>query len=246
MNFNILRCDSIDSTNTEAAKQARLGALEGLCILARRQTAGRGRHGRRWISDMDSGLYFSLILRPKIEPRFLPLITLMSGVAVHDTLKKFGLEPDIKWVNDILVADKKISGILAETVETQSGLAVVVGIGINLTSSNFPGEIAETATSIESETGLQKTPDEVVETLTGHLSDFYDILNKRQGPSEIIEHWRRRSSYFIGKNVRVTLGHSVIEGITDGLEESGSLRVKTSDGSVKIVQAGDVERLRIM
>ncbi len=154
MNINVLTFDTLDSTNTEALKQARLGADEGLCIVASEQTAGRGRHGRTWVSEKDAGLYFSIVLRPKLETKFLPLITLMTGVAVHDTLQEYGLKPDIKWVNDILVNEKKISGILAETAETSRGLAVIVGVGINIRSANYPDEIADTATSIEEQ--LQK------------------------------------------------------------------------------------------
>ena len=244
MNFNILRFDTIDSTNTEAAKQAKLGADEGLCIIARQQTAGRGRHGRTWISDQDSGLYFSVVLRPKLDPRYVPLITQMTGVALYDALQEFGLKPDIKWVNDILIGDKKISGILAETLDTPTGLAVVVGIGVNLTSRNFPDEIADTATSIEAETGKRIFPDDIAASLTRYLSYFYDMLAMDNGPTEIIYQWRRRSSYFSGKCVRVRVGGTVFDGTTDGLEENGALRVKTREGSVKIVQAGDVERLR--
>ena len=244
MNFNILRFDTVESTNTEAAKQAKLGADEGLCVIAQRQTAGRGRHGRTWVSEKDAGLYFSIVLRPKIDMRFLPLITLMTGVAVYDTLKDFSLKPDIKWVNDILVDDKKICGILSETLETPAGLAVVVGIGINLTSRNFPDEIADTATSIETVLSAPAAIENIESTLTRYLSYWYAILSDENGPAEILAEWRRRSSYFSGKSVRVTLENSYFDGVTDGLEENGALRVKTSDGSVKIVQAGDVERLR--
>ena len=228
MNINILRFDTIDSTNTEAANQARQGSGEGLCIIASQQTAGRGRHGRTWVSEKDSGLYFSIVLRPKIEARFLSLITLMAGVAVHDTLKEFGLKPDIKWVNDILIGHKKISGILAETVETSTGLAVVVGIGVNLTSRNFPDEIAETATSIDAESGKRISPDELAESLTGYLSYFYELLNGVDGTKEIVNLWRKRSTYFSGKLVRVSLDGKTFDGTTDGLEENGALRVKTA------------------
>lgn len=244
MNINILRYEKLDSTNTEAADQARLGADEGVCIIAIEQEAGRGRHGRTWVSEPGAGLYFSIILRPKIDAQFLPLITLMSGVAVHDALKEYGLTPDVKWVNDVLIGDDKICGILAETVETPTGMAVIVGIGINLKSSSFPDEIADTATSIEIETGKRVTPDEMAEILTRYLSCFYEILTDDDGAAAIVQHWRARSTYFSGKQVRVTLGGSTFEGITDGLEENGALRVKTNDGSVTIVQAGDVERLR--
>ncbi len=244
MNINILRYDTLDSTNTEAANHAKLGADEGLCVIAETQTAGRGRQGRKWISNPDSGLYFSILLRPRFEGKYLSLITLMAGIAVHDVLKEYGLKPDIKWVNDILIGDDKISGILAETVETKTGIAVVVGIGINLTSSSFPAEIAETATSIEIETGNIVDPDELAETLTRFLTYFYQILCGQNGTTEIIRHWKERSSYYSEKNVRVTLGGRTFDGITDGLEENGALRVKGSDGSVTIVQAGDVEKLR--
>src|SRR5688572_4775518 len=115
MNFTILRFDSINSTNTEAVNQAKRGAEEGLCVVARQQTAGRGRHGRTWISEKDAGLYFSIVLRPVIENRFFPLITLMTAIAVADTLKNiYKLETDIKWANDVHIKGKKISGILAE------------------------------------------------------------------------------------------------------------------------------------
>lgn len=244
MNITILRYPTLESTNTEAANQARNGAAEGVCVIADRQTAGRGRHGRNWVSAEGAGLYFSIVLRPKIEIRLLPLITLMTGIAVHDTLEDFGLRPDIKWVNDILIGDEKISGILAETVETPTGLAVIVGIGINLTSSSFPEEIAGTATSIEVETGNTVNASQLSERLTHYLSYFYEILNGHNGPAEIIDHWRRRSTYYSGKQVRVTLENTSFEGTTDGLEENGALRVKSAEGSVTIVQAGDVERLR--
>lgn len=252
MNFTILRFDTLDSTNSEAVREAKLGANEGLCIVAAQQTAGRGRHGRTWVSEKNSGLYFSVVLRPKLELKHLPLITLMTGIAVHDLLRDMGLRPDIKWVNDVLIGDRKICGILAETADTPAGLAVIVGIGVNLTSRNFPDEIAGTATSLEAETSTARVPvpeavavaTGILESLTKYIEYFYKILQGQAGPAEIIQHWRQRSTYFSGKPVRVTLPEGTIEGTTDGLEENGALRVKTSDGSVRIIQAGDVERLR--
>ncbi|MEP6849797.1 MAG: biotin--[acetyl-CoA-carboxylase] ligase [Acidobacteriota bacterium] len=244
MNFTILRFDALGSTNTEAINQARSGADEGLCVLARQQSAGRGRHGRTWISTTDSGLYFSIVLRPKIGAKFLPLLTLMAGVAVHDALGELAIEADIKWVNDVIVGEKKISGILAETTETSKGIAVIVGIGINLTSASFPAEIADTATSITDQTGLTLTPDQFAETLTKFLSYFYDILSGENGSREIIGEWKRRSSYFSGKSVRVVLENETFTGITDGLESNGALRIRRDNGNITVVQAGDVEKLR--
>lgn len=245
MNFTILNFDSIESTNTEAMNQAKRGADEGLCVVADRQTAGRGRHGRIWISEKNAGLYFSIVLRPKIEMRFLPLITLMSAIAVADSLREtFNLEPDIKWVNDIHIGEKKICGILAEMTETTKGAAVIVGIGINLKSSNFPAEIAEIATSLEAETGNEIKKDELLNSLARFLNYFYEILQSDGGAKIIVEEWSKRSSYALGKEVKVKLENETVFGVTDGLEENGALRVKTDSGEIRIVQAGDVENLR--
>ena len=245
MNFTILRFDSLESTNTEAINQAKRGADEGLCVIAKRQTAGRGRHGRIWISEENAGLYFSLVLRPKIETRFLPLITLMTAIAVSDTLVNLcALKPDIKWVNDIHINSKKICGILAEMTETPNGKAVIVGIGINLTSANFPAEIAVTATSIEAETNQKADREELLKSLTHFLNYNYEILQSEDGAKIIVEEWKKRSSYAFGKQVKVTLENEIIFGMTEGLEETGALRVKTDLGEIKIIQAGDVESLR--
>jgi BirA family biotin operon repressor/biotin-[acetyl-CoA-carboxylase] ligase len=244
MNFSLLTFDILESTNTEALEQARLGADEGVCVVARQQTAGRGRYGRTWISERDAGLYFSVILRPKINPRDLPLITLMAGVAVYETLAEFGITADIKWVNDILVNEKKIAGILAETTETGDGVAVVVGIGINLKSSSFSPDLITTATCIEDATSITVGRDELIEVLTRNLASFYEVLQSAEGTTKIIENWTQRSSYSSGKIVRAVLNSETITGVTDGLEENGALRIKRSDGSVTIVQAGDVEQVR--
>ena len=244
MKITVLRFDTVDSTNDEALKQARAGADEGVCIVARGQTAGRGRHGRSWASEKDDGLYFSIVLRPKLEPRFLPLITLMAGVAVHETLRELGLNPDIKWVNDILVDEKKIAGILAETAETPLGQAVIVGIGINIRTSNLPSALSETATSFEEHMPDKARGEFPIELLTKNLIHFYGGLKVAKGPKAIVDEWRKRSSYYTGKAVRVGLGGGRVEGITDGLEPDGSLRIKKPNGEVEIVRAGDVTRLR--
>lgn len=244
MNFTILRFETLASTNTEAMNQALRGVDEGLCVVAERQTAGRGRHGRVWVSPKDAGLYFSLVLRPQIAVRFLPLITLMSAVAVYETLKSFSLEPDIKWVNDIHVGGRKICGILAETCETPKGLAVIAGIGINLNSSNFPPEIAATATSIAAETGRAVDKETLLENLTRFLQEFYELLQSDSGAEKIRAEWMKRSSYASGKPVKVTLGNETIYGTTRGIEANGALRVETAAGEIRVINAGDVENLR--
>lgn len=245
MNYTILRFDEIDSTNTEALNQARRGAGEGLCVVARRQTAGRGRHGRAWVSEKDAGLFFSIVLRPPLEMRFLPLVTLMSAVAVHDALEAlYAVECDIKWVNDLHVRGKKICGVLAETCDSARGLAVVVGIGINLKSTNFPPEIADTATSVQIESSEAPDVETLLQKLTFFLSAFCDILYGANGAARIRDEWTRRSSYAFGKPVRVVLENETIQGITGGIEPNGALRVELDGGEMRIVTAGDVENLR--
>lgn len=245
MNFTILRFDELDSTNTEAVSQAKRGADEGLCIVAAQQTAGRGRHGRSWVSPENAGLYFSIVLRPKIEMKFLPLLTLMSAIAVSDVLREiYSLKPDIKWANDIHINDKKICGILAETAETAKGLAIIVGIGINLNSDAFPVELNEIATSIEAETGRKTDAEELLNSLTRFLNYFYEIFKSENGAKIILDEWKKRSSYAFGKEVKVKLGNEEFSGTTDGLEENGALRVQTENGGIRIISAGDVERLR--
>ena len=245
MNISILSFDSLPSTNTEAATQARKGAKEGLCVVAKQQTAGRGRHGRIWISPVNAGLYFSIVLRPKLETRLLPLLTLMSAAAVFDVLQKlYGLDPDIKWANDILVSEKKICGILAETMETKLGLTIIVGIGINLRSANFPPDIRETAASIEQETGQAPNLEDLLQGLTGELSNYYRKIHEKDGAAKIREAWTQRSSYAFGKEVSAVLETETIFGTTRGIEENGALRVETETGEIKIIHAGDVTKLR--
>jgi BirA family transcriptional regulator, biotin operon repressor / biotin---[acetyl-CoA-carboxylase] ligase len=241
MEFAVHRFETVGSTNTVAAEQAKNGAPEGYCVVARQQTAGRGRHGRTWISERGAGLYLSLVLRPLLPVEQLPLITLMAGVAAYDTFHHLGLSPDIKWVNDILLNERKVSGVLAETVETPIGNAVVLGIGINLTSGNIPSEMVSTATSLQDEGA---PIDSVEEVLLERLDDWYAVLTGEKGAGAIIQAWRQRSSYYSGKAVRITLHENVIEGITDGLEPNGALRVRSHDGVHTIVHAGEVERLR--
>ena len=240
----ILCFDSLDSTNLEAMRQAKAGAAEGLCIVAREQTRGRGRLDRSWQSPPDAGLYLSLLLRPTFALPAWPLITLMAALAVRDALvKTCGVSADIKWPNDLCVNDKKLCGILAETLDTSAGGAVVLGIGINLTSEILPLVPSE-ATSIESVTGEKPHRERVLDGLLKSIAGKYELLNDAEGREHIIREWCAHSSYAIGRRVRVILGDETFEGTTRGLESDGALRVETAAGRMKLVRAGDVTALR--
>jgi BirA family biotin operon repressor/biotin-[acetyl-CoA-carboxylase] ligase len=168
----------------------------------------------------------------------------MTGIAVYEMLAELGLDPDIKWVNDVHIDGKKICGILAETTETANGVAVVVGIGINLSSDSFPPYLSASSTSIDAETGKALKREDLINSLSGSLNRFYQVLTRDGGPAEIVREWRQRSSYFSGKKVRVVLEKETIFGVTEGLEENGALRVRQADGALIVIQAGDVEQIR--
>lgn len=241
----ILHFDSIDSTNLEAMRQAKAGAPEGLCIVGREQTAGRGRLDRSWQSPKDAGLYFSIVLRPQLEMNAWPLITLMVALAVTDALMAAcDLRADIKWPNDVCVNDLKLCGILAETVETEAGPAAIVGIGINLNADSLPATVRDLATSVESSTGVRPDGARILGELLKSIGVRYDLLQSPQGREHTLREWCASSSYAIGRQVRVALGSETFEGTTRGLESDGALRVETTGGKMRIVRAGDVTALR--
>ena len=227
----ILRFDSIDSTNLEAVRQARVGAAEGLCIVAREQTLGRGRLDRSWQSPRDAGLYFSIVLRPQLEMNAWPLLTLMAATAVCDALMKTcGLRADIKWPNDLCADDRKLCGILAETVDTEAGPAAIVGIGINLKADSLPATVSDLATSVETATGQKPDSAQVLNELLKAIGERYELLQSPLGGEHTIREWCANSSYAIGRQVRVALERDTFEGNTRGLESDGALRVETADG----------------
>jgi BirA family biotin operon repressor/biotin-[acetyl-CoA-carboxylase] ligase len=241
----ILRFDSLASTNTEAARQALRGAPEGLCIVAREQTAGRGRQERVWISPADAGLYCSVLLRPRIEQSAWSLLTLMAAVAVHDALlDACALRTDIKWPNDIYANERKLCGILAEMVETAGAhRACVIGIGVNLSDRAFPEELRDTATSVEALTGKAVEAEELLTALLKAVAVRYETLEGTEGRALTLRAWTERSSYPEGRRVRVALAGEILEGTTRGLEPDGALRVETSEG-IRIIRAGDVTTIR--
>jgi BirA family biotin operon repressor/biotin-[acetyl-CoA-carboxylase] ligase len=244
-NPQIIRYESLPSTNTEAVRLAAQGAAEGLCVVADEQTAGRGRLQRTWVSPKGAGLYFSTLLRPTIPVDRWSLITFMTALAVNDALRAAcDLETDIKWPNDLLAGERKICGILAEAIETEKGRAVVVGIGVNLTKEAFPPTLVEVAISVEEVTTKPPEREVLLTALLQAFSSWYSMLQENGGQQHILEAWASRSSYAKGRQVSVTNGVEVISGITRGLESDGALRVETGKDGIRIVRAGDVTSLR--
>lgn len=241
----VLRFESLPSTNTELSRLASEGAEEGVSVVADEQTAGRGRLQRAWSSPKGAGLYFSILLRPKIATNYWPLITMMAAVAVYDALgEACRLQADIKWPNDLLSGERKICGILAESIETPSGRAVIVGIGINLTENAYPSELADVATSISEATGRPVDREAILAGLLRWLTHWYSLLNESALPESIVSAWSSRSSYAFGRLVQVTNGNEVWQGTTCGIERDGALRLRTAGDEIKLIRAGDVHRVR--
>lgn len=217
------------------------GAPEGLCVVASEQTAGRGRLERQWVSPKNAGLYFSIVLRPTLEQRSLPLITLMASLAVRDALADAcKLQTDIKWPNDVLANGRKLCGILAEMIDTSIGRAVIAGIGINLTRNSFPADLQATATSVEDVTGKPPNVDDVLDSLLSALAKRYEVLQSLGGATKTVAEWSNASSFAQGKAIRIVNGGEVLEGITRGLEPDGALRLELAEGEIRIVRSGDV------
>lgn len=230
-----------DSTNRIAMELAQSAEPEGAVILAEEQTAGRGRAGRSWHSEKASGIYTSILLRPKISPVQAPLLTMMAGLSARSAIQaQTGLEVDLKWPNDLMLNGKKLGGILTEMyADTTMVRFVVVGIGLNVNQEKFPGELASTAISLRSASGKSQSRMELLARL---LREFESDYNRflREGAKSVTDRFVQASSYAVGKKVRVTSGSESYTGITSGLAPEGMLKVQRDDGQVVTVIAGDV------
>lgn len=244
MEIRVIKYDTLPSTNFEARSQAENGAQEGLCIVAEDQTAGYGRHGNAWTSARLGGLYLSIVLRPSFPKAFWGLINLAAALATAKVLRDlYSITSDIKWPNDILVGEKKISGILSETVTGASEQAVILGLGINRKSDHLTGELADSTTSIQGVCGNEGDYEELIEATVREVGRHYERLTDHGSRMRLLEEWCESSSYASGKRVRALVNKRRIEGTTDGLDEHGGLWIKTSDGPV-LVNAGEVRSLR--
>jgi BirA family biotin operon repressor/biotin-[acetyl-CoA-carboxylase] ligase len=222
----------------DAAKQAiREGVREGTVIIADCQTAGRGRLGREWLSPPQSSILLSIILYPL--PEQLPRLTIAACLAVAKSIEKVsGLEPTIKWPNDVLIAGKKVSGILIESDAhgDRVNYAIVgIALNVNFDPTSIP-EISETATSLKQILGREVSRREVLIVLLDEFEALYSAL--RHG-EPIDREWRRRLET-LGKNISVRCGDEIQEGVAEGVDEDGNLLLRHSDGSLVTIAAGDV------
>jgi len=233
-----------ESTNTLAMQAASLGAAEGTVFLADQQTAGRGRNGHAWHSEASSAILASIILRPQISPSQALWLSLMTGVAVHDAiLRTCGIDCDLRWPNDLLIFRKKVCRVLIEIAADAEQLRfAVVGIGINVNQKVFPADISKLATSIQIETGKTWSRTELLSSLLGSLQREYQAVLAVNGTTALLRKVESISTFVRSKRVHVDEAGGY-EGITDGLDERGFLRVRTTSG-IRTVLAGGVRDAR--
>lgn len=239
---NIIAHDSVDSTMDEAFHLGMDGAVEGTIICAETQTKGRGRLGRSWMSPKGKGIYFSLILRPRLSPNQMPQLTLMAAVSIAQAIKKnVGVAVAIKWPNDLLIDGKKVAGILTELrAEVDQMKFVVLGVGINVNSS--ASQLIETATSLKTSSGNTIDRVELLQEVLSHLERWYQSIHKGDF-SKVLAVWRELSCT-LHQRVRVTDGYGAIEGVAVDLDHDGALLIKQDDGKIIRRLAGDVIQLR--
>lgn len=238
----IFHYEVVTSTMDIAFDLGLKGEPEGSIILAEGQQKGRGRMGRNWISPKGKGIYLSLILRPKLLPNEAAKLTLLSGVAVSEAIRKItGLSCLIKWPNDILIRDKKVGGILTElSAETDQVKFVILGIGINVNTRK--ALLPKEATSLKEEMGDSVSRVELARQIIKEIEEFY-LLFEREGFNPILKQWKHLSST-IGKRIKVTSLKEIIEGEAIGIDNHGALLVRKDSGFMAKVISGDVVRVR--
>lgn len=233
--------DEIDSTNIYAKKLGEEANSHGTLVVADRQIQGKGRRGRDWISPKGSGIWMTLILKPNLNPAQASMITLVAGLSVSSAINTlYSVQSFIKWPNDIVINGKKICGILTEmSTEFDYINHLVVGIGINVNTEEFPGELKNIATSITKECGKTILRSELISAIMKEFEFYYNIFMKTSNLEKLMEDYNER---LVSKDRDVVIieAGSKYEARALGINKSGELRIKTKDGEEKNVFSGEV------
>lgn len=239
---NVFYYDRVDSTNREAKELASAGAPSGSLVVAEEQAGGKGRLGKGWFSPWGMGIWCSVILRPDVNIGQAHLITMLTAVAVASAVEKdLGVKPGIKWPNDLLVDGKKICGILTEMsaeMENISYLVVGLGINANIPSSAFPGELKDTATSLQA---IKNGPVSRLLLLRLFLEEFeyYYLMWLKSGFLPILREWKKRC-ITLNRRVKVKTLKESWEGWAEDVDSTGELILRMPDGSTQRFIAGEV------
>jgi BirA family biotin operon repressor/biotin-[acetyl-CoA-carboxylase] ligase len=234
--------EATTSTNDLMARLGRAGVKEGVVIFAESQSKGRGRLGRRWISPARKGLWFSVLLRPDMQPQAATQLTIAAATALARAIAmQTGIVPEIKWPNDILIRGKKIAGILTEmSAELDHLKEIILGIGIdvNQEAGEFPATLRKTATSIRIESGQLVDRAGLAVAILRELDGDYERI--KRGEFEIVaEQWREHCST-IGSHVSIRVGDRVVRGRAEALDADGALLLRGPHGHLERIIGGDV------
>ena len=226
---------TIGSTMTEAARLATSGAPHGTVVIAEEQTAGVGRLGRSWTSPSEVGIYCSILLRLPLPPASSPIASLMLGCSAAEAIEKAtALACDLRWPNDVLIAERKVAGILTHLVDN----CIIAGIGINVNQTSFPPDLRTPATSLRlASDGQVQSREDVLVALLESVDTFSAMLTT-DGPASILRAFASASSYVV--NRRIVLEESGMKGRTAGLDENGFLLVQSDAGRLERIAAGGV------
>ena len=228
-----------DSTNLWIKRLAKEGASEGTLALAEFQSAGRGRLGRSWEVPEGTSVMMSILLRPKFEPQYAPMLTLVMGMAVAKAVKKLSFDVSIKWPNDVVVSHKKICGILTE-MGVRAGKIdyAVIGVGINVNIREFPEEMADKATSLYLESGREFDRSQIPGLVMEAFEEYYEKFAATCDLSGLKEEYESILANY-NQPVRV-LAKEPYEGVARGITDGGELLVEKTDGTIVAVSAGEV------
>jgi BirA family biotin operon repressor/biotin-[acetyl-CoA-carboxylase] ligase len=238
----IMHLNEIDSTQNIADKLARDGAEEGTCVIAEKQTSGRGRRSRNWASPFKDGVYISIILRPNLKPLHIIQIPLIAGVALVKAIEKTtGLTPSIKWPNDIFLSGHKVAGILTEVncdIDTVHYIVLGMGINVNTRKAALPKEVKDIATSLSEECGHEVSRVDFLKNLLVELETVYsDFVTN--GFENTGKQWMAYNNT-IGSNITVNDGQNVFEGKAVDIDEDGFLIIQTDDHQTQRIISADV------
>lgn len=241
--YALQRHVEIDSTNEEARRLANAGAIGPLWILSERQTAGRGRRGRTWVSPAGN-LMCTLLLRPECSPAKAGELSFVAGLALHDAITSL-VSPDVsakvalKWPNDLLIDGEKASGILLESESDGSADVAWLAVGIGLNLAHFPEDTPYPATSLKEWTGTAPTIERALGSLAEGFDHWFGCWKKPDGFAAVRRAWLERAQG-LGEKITVRLANEVLEGVFDGIAPDGALQLRLGDGTIRLVSAGDV------
>lgn len=240
---NLIHKTQISSTQKIAHQLAMDGAKNGTIVVADEQTEGKGRMNRSWHSAKNRGIWMSIILRPEILPIEAPQLTLLAASALAEMMDKiYGIDPKIKWPNDLLIKNKKMAGILTEMQAEQDRINyIVLGIGINVNhdKADIPKELQNHATSLKLETKKEWDIHALIqELLTGFEQEYENFL--ANGFPEVKKKWERYG-YRIGEVMTIKTGKEVYNAELIGIEADGALRVRLNDSREKVLYSAEIQ-----